>query len=57
MTGKWTIKQLWDKACEYDRIPPKSTFVVFSDHNPWIKKYNFAITAAFSTLRCNTATR
>jgi hypothetical protein len=43
--SKWTLKQLWDKACEYDRIPIGSKFVVFSDHNPWLKKYNFAITA------------
>ena len=52
---KWTIKQLWDKACEYDRIPFDSKFVVFSDHNPWMKKYNFAISAYLKSTRTNTA--
>lgn len=49
MQNKWTLKQLWDKACEYDRIPPKSSFVVFSDHNPWAKKYNFGMRAALAS--------
>jgi hypothetical protein len=38
-----TIKQLWQKACEHDGITPDSKFVVFSDANPWAKKYNFAM--------------
>jgi hypothetical protein len=45
MASKWTLRQLWDKACEYDRIPPKASFVVFSDHNPWKRKYDRAVDA------------
>ncbi len=36
----YTLKELWAKACEHDNIEPSSKFVVFSDDNPWIKKYN-----------------
>ena len=31
-----TAKALWVKACEHDGIPPDSSFVVFSDDNPWV---------------------
>ena len=33
-------KALWIKACEYDKIDPKSSFVVFSDDNPFTKEYD-----------------
>ncbi len=36
----YTARELWDKACEHDGIQPNSKFVVFSDANPWMKKYN-----------------
>lgn len=42
---KTTVKQLWVKACEFDGIDPTSKFVVFSDSNPWAKKYNQALIA------------
>jgi len=37
---KLNLTQLWNKACEFDRISPNSKFVVFSAKNPWAKKYN-----------------
>ena len=37
---KYTVKQLWNKACEHDGISPNALFVVFSESNPWAKKYN-----------------
>ena len=43
--GKWTIAELWRKACEYDNIPADSKFCVFSDNNPWARKYNFGMLA------------
>ena len=52
---KLTLKQLWDKACEYDRIPPKAQFVVFSKHNPWMAKYNAAINAYIRGTHTDTA--
>ena len=36
----YTLKDLWNKACEFDRIEPSSLFVVFSTDNPWAKKHN-----------------
>ncbi len=33
-------KALWIKACKYDKINPKSSFVIFSKDNPFTKKYN-----------------
>jgi len=36
-------KLLWDRACQYDGIDPGSKFVVFSDSNPWVEKYNKAM--------------
>lgn len=33
-------KALWIKACEYDKIDPKSSFVVFSNDNPFTKEYD-----------------
>lgn len=40
---KFTIRQLWVKACEFDSINPNDKFVIFSGKNPWAKKYNTAI--------------
>ena len=34
------VKSLWIKACEWEKIPPDSKFVVFSDDNPYLKEYN-----------------
>ena len=39
-TQSYTLRDLWVKACEYDKIDPNSKFVVFSKDNPWAKKYN-----------------
>ena len=36
----YTLKDLWRKACEHDGIAPSSKFVVFSNDNPWIVRYN-----------------
>lgn len=41
-TMKWTVKELWTKACEYDGFPADTKFAVFSPKNPWAKKYSFA---------------
>ncbi len=37
------VKELWNKMCEWDKVPPDSKFVEFSDDNPYAKKYNEAI--------------
>lgn len=37
------VKSLWTKACEWEKIPPESKFVVFSDDNPYLKEYNEAV--------------
>ena len=34
------VKSLWDKACDYDGLPPNSKFVVFSEENPFTKKHD-----------------
>lgn len=34
------LKELWKQACEYDDIEPEAKFVVFSDDNPYLPKYN-----------------
>ena len=41
----YTVKECWEKACEYDHVDPKSKFVVFSDKNPWVEPYNKAMNA------------
>ena len=33
-------KNLWLKACEYDKIDPKTNFAIFSSKNKYAKKYN-----------------
>jgi hypothetical protein len=42
----YTIPQLWQLACQYDGIAPESKFVVFSQDNPFARKYNFAMLCA-----------
>lgn len=42
-TAKEVVKDLWQRACEYDDIPPESSFVVFSKGNPWEGRYNLAV--------------
>ncbi len=37
------VKELWNKMCEWDKVPPDSKFVEFSDDNPYAKEYNEAI--------------
>lgn len=37
------VKNLWNKACEFDKIPSDSKFVTFSDKNPFVKEYNEAV--------------
>ena len=43
MKTKHTVKELWTLACKHDSIDQSATFVVFSDDNPWIDKYNRAM--------------
>ena len=38
-----TVRHLWRKCCEFDGIEPVSSFVVFSDANPYVKFYNTAV--------------
>jgi len=35
-----TPHQLWNNACKYDGLSPKSTFASFSSSNPWSKRYD-----------------
>lgn len=42
----YTIKELWVLACEFDGIEPGAKFVVWSDKNPYARKYNFAVRAS-----------
>ena len=37
------VHSLWIKACEWEKIPIESKFVVFSDENPYLKEYNEAV--------------
>ena len=34
------IKALWIRACRFDCIDHKAKFVIFSDENPYIRRYN-----------------
>lgn len=40
---KLMVAQLWEKACEFDGIPPDSKFVIFSDENKFAKFHGQAI--------------
>ena len=40
----YNIKELWRKACKHDGIPEDSSFVVFSEDNPYLTDYNKAAT-------------
>ena len=40
MNNKESIRQAWLKACEFDEIPPGSSFVVFSKENPYAREYD-----------------
>jgi hypothetical protein len=40
---RFVVKNLWYKMCAHDGIDPKSTFVVFSDSNPFSAAYNEAM--------------
>lgn len=40
---RFVVKNLWNKMCAHDKIDPKSTFVVFSDSNPFAVEYNEAM--------------
>lgn len=42
------LKDLWNKACDHDGIERTSKFVVFSNTNPWAKRYNAAIRLALT---------
>jgi hypothetical protein len=43
MTQQEIIASLWKKACEFDKIPVDSKFVVFSDGNRAARLYNAAV--------------
>lgn len=34
------LKALWIRACRYDSIDPSAKFVIFSDENPHMRRYN-----------------
>jgi len=36
-------RELWVKACEWEKIPPDSKFVIFSEDNPYMKEYHEAM--------------
>lgn len=40
---KLQVKMLWNKMCRHDDVDPVSTFVVFSDSNPFAADYNEAM--------------
>lgn len=40
---RFVVKNLWNKMCKHDGIDPKSTFVVFSQTNPFTAEYNDAM--------------
>ncbi len=42
-TLAYTVKVLWAKACEFDNIDPKESFVIFSKENKFEKFYNIAV--------------
>lgn len=37
------VKALWNRMCAHDKIDPKSTFVNFSERNPFQREYNDAM--------------
>ena len=37
-----TVHEFWVKACEHDGIPPSSSFVVFSENNPYVSFHDNA---------------
>jgi hypothetical protein len=43
MTLSAKVRELWNRACKWDEIPPESKFVVFSVENPWAEVYNAAM--------------
>jgi hypothetical protein len=42
-----TAKAIWKRACEHDKIPPESKFVVFSVGNPSVPFYNICMSELF----------
>jgi len=42
-----TARQLWLKACDFDAIPPTTSFVVFSDGNKFAQFYNTCMARMF----------
>jgi hypothetical protein len=45
------VQITWQVACKADGIDPKSTFVVFSDHNPFEAQYNLRMKAYLAACR------
>jgi hypothetical protein len=39
-TLAWARKRVWQDACKHDDIPPNSSFVVFSEDNPFVRFIN-----------------
>lgn len=37
------VKKLWFLGCDFDNIDPLSSFVVWSDGNPFVDSYNGAL--------------
>lgn len=45
------IRELWQKACEFDGVDSTSSFVVFSDRNDAAREYNRAMNAILTAKR------
>ena len=39
----YTIQELFELACEEDKIPTDTEFAVFSENNYWAKQYDKAV--------------
>ncbi len=44
-------RRIWKQACEHDGIDPASSFVVFSDDNPYVKWHGLAMTEYWARIR------
>jgi len=43
----YTIAELWERACEFDKIPTGTKFAEFSENNYWAKEYDKAMSLYF----------
>ena len=45
------VRKLWQQACRYEKIDPKSKFVGFSNDNPFNKDYNYEMNKYMNMVR------